>query len=334
MSTQLSDLEIVPEVFSQSMIQQSLALDLMIESGIAFVDPEIDGFLNGPTGGKTFSKRYLNPLDEDESNLSSDDSTEASAAATLSGGAETLIRHSRNKSWSSMDLTAAMYGSDPLGSVQSQIAKYWMTQRQKILMKSLIGIIADNVANDSSDMIEDITGTGDGTFTGTGFINAALTLGDRMGEIQAVGIHSMVMGTLLENDQIVYIPDSEGKATIPTYKGRRVIMDDGMPVDVTDPQNPVYTSVLFGNGAIAIGNGAPMNPIEVDRNPSAGNGGGEELLFSRVELACHPLGFAYLGAIGATGKSPTWAQLATAGSWNRVYSDRKRIPLAFIKSLA
>lgn len=334
MSTQLSDLEIVPEVFSQSMIQQSLALDLMIESGIAFVDPEIDGFLNGPIGGKTFSKRYLNPLDEDESNLSSDDSTEASAAATLSGGAETLIRHSRNKSWSSMDLTAAMYGSDPLGSVQSQIAKYWMTQRQKILMKSLIGIIADNVANDSSDMIEDITGTGDGTFTGTGFINAALTLGDRMGEIQAVGIHSMVMGTLLENDQIVYIPDSEGKATIPTYKGRRVIMDDGMPVDVTDPQNPVYTSVLFGNGAIAIGNGAPLNPIEVDRNPSAGNGGGEELLFSRVELACHPLGFAYLGAIGATGKSPTWAQLATAGSWNRVYSDRKRIPLAFIKSLA
>lgn len=334
MSTQLSDLEIVPEVFSQSMIQQSLALDLMIESGIAFVDPEIDGFLNGPIGGKTFSKRYLNPLDEDESNLSSDDSTEASAAATLSGGAETLIRHSRNKSWSSMDLTAAMYGSDPLGSVQSQIAKYWMTQRQKILMKSLVGIIADNVANDSSDMIEDITGTGDGTFTGTGFINAALTLGDRMGEIQAVGIHSMVMGTLLENDQIVYIPDSEGKATIPTYKGRRVIMDDGMPVDVTDPQNPVYTSVLFGNGAIAIGNGAPMNPIEVDRNPSAGNGGGEELLFSRVELACHPLGFAYLGSIGATGKSPTWAQLAAAGSWNRVYSDRKRIPLAFIKSLA
>lgn len=332
--TRLTDLIIIAQLFNTGMIQQSLTLDAMIQSGIAFVDPEVSGFLNGPQGGKTFTKRFLEAISEDESNLSSDVTGENSTPESLTGGSETLVRHSRNKSWGSMDLTAALYGSDPLGAVQTQLAKYWMTQRQMIMMKSIVGIIADNVANDAGDMVEDITAAGDGKFSGTGFVNACLTLGDRMGSINAIGIHSMVMGTLLENEQIDYIPDSEGKQTIPTYKGRRVIMDDGLPVD-PNAGTPIYTSALFGGGCIAVGNGAPKVPVEVERNASAGNGGGEEVIHSRVELACHPVGFeCTLGLNATTGKSPSWAQLIDAANWNRVYTNRKRIPMAFIQSLA
>jgi len=331
--TQLTDLIIVGELFNTGMIQQSITLDALIQSGIAFVDPEVNEFLNGPQGGKTYSKRFINALGEDESNQSSDDPASDSAPQKLSGGKETLLRHSRNESFSSMDLTAALYGPDPLGAVQSQLSKYWMTQRQKILMNSLVGLIADNVANDSGDMINDITAVGDGSFTGTGFVDALVTLGDRMGIIGAVAVHSIVMARLLKSELIDYVLDSEGKATVPTYMGKRVIMDDAMPVDANGG-DPIFTSVLFGMNSVAIGNGAPKVPVEVKRDPAAGDGGGQETIFSRVELACHPVGFTYTGTThGTNGESPTWAQLAAAASWDRVHA-RKRIPMAVIKTKA
>jgi hypothetical protein len=334
MPTRLTDLVIVPELFTAGMFQQSLALDAFIASGVAIMDPEIDAFLNASVGGESMSKRFIEALDEDESNVSSDNPASASTAASLSGGSETLVRQSRNKSWSSMDLAAQLYGLDPLGAVQAGVAKYWTTQRQRIVLKSLSGVMADNVANDSEDMVIDITGEAGAAakFNSTAFIDSLLTLGDRMNGINAIGIHSIVYGTLLKLDLIEFIPDSLGNVNIPTYMGKRVIVDDGMPVDVTVPSVPVFTSVLYGAGALRMGMGSPKTPVEVERDPSAGDGGGQETMYSRVELAVHPVGFAYSGASRVNGKSPTWAELATAGSWDRVY-DRKRIPLAFMKSL-
>mgnify|MGYP000281957117 CR=1 FL=1 len=48
-----------------------------------------------------------------------------------------------------------------------------------------------------------------------------------------------------------------------TYQGRRVIVDDGCPV-----ADGVYTTYLFGQGAIAFGNGSPVGFVatEVDRD--------------------------------------------------------------------
>ncbi len=330
--TRLTDLIVSPELFNAGMIQTSITLDAWIQSGIAFIDPEINAFLNGPVGGKTFSKRFLKALGEDESNVSNDDPTDKSTPQKLSGLAETLIRQSRNESWSSMDLSAALYGSDPLGAVQTQLAKFWLTQRQNIMLKSSAGLIADNIANNGGDMVEDITGTGDGKFTGTGFIQAMVTMGDRMGELSSIGVHSLVMATLLENDQIVYIPDSEGKGQIATYKNRRVVMDDSLPVD-PNAGDPIFTSVLYGNNCFAIGHGSPKVPTAVTRDEDAGNGGGQETIYSRVELAVHPVGYKYNGTLAANGSSPTWAELTDAANWTRVY-DRKRIPMAFLKSKA
>jgi len=330
MPTRLSDLVIVPEQFNAGMIQLSLTLDAFIASGVAFIDPEVNAFLASAIAGDSFSKRFLRPLGDTESNLSSDDPAVAAVAKALSGGKETLVRQSRNESWSSMDMAGQLYGSDPLGAVQSQLAKYWTTQRQLILMNSLVGIIADNVITNSSDMISDITGDGDGKITGEGYIDALLTLGDKMGGVAAIGIHSIVYGTLLKQQLIDFIPDADGRETLPTYMGKRVILDDAMPVDTTG--TPIFTSVLFGAGSVAMGNGAAKVPVEVDRDPTAGDGGGQETIFSRVELAVAPAGFSYTAGLGTEGQSPTWAELASAANWKRQY-ERKRIPMAFLKTL-
>jgi hypothetical protein len=70
------------------------------------------------------------------------------------------------------------------------------------------------------------------------------------------------------------------------------------------------------------------------RSPSAGNGGGQDTLFSRINNVWHPYGFTFTSNTVSGGAAslrfPTYANLKLAANWNRVHS-RKNIPLAFIK---
>lgn len=54
-----------------------------------------------------------------------------------------------------------------------------------------------------------------------------------------------------------------------TYQGKRIIVDDGCPVS-----GRVYTTYLFGAGAVAFGNGNPVGfvPTETDRAKSGKEG--------------------------------------------------------------
>ena len=59
-------------------------------------------------------------------------------------------------------------------------------------------------------------------------------------------------------DLIDFIPESEGKAQIKVFQGRRVIVDDTLPVRAGTTSGLVYTSYLFGPGAFAKG-AAPLD---------------------------------------------------------------------------
>lgn len=67
---------------------------------------------------------------------------------------------------------------------------------------------------------------------------------------------------------------------------------------------------------------------EVENLPSAGKGSGQQILHSRVNLAIHPAGFAWVEGTIA-GDSPTIAELSAAAHWDRVV-ERKAVPLAFL----
>ena len=127
-------------------------------------------------------------------------------------------------------------------------------------------------------------------------------------------------------DLIEFIQPSNGSLRLPTYRGLAVISDDGMPV-----VGGVYTCALFGQGAVGYGLSAPSIAAgtEVENKPSAGNGGGQQVLHSRVNLAIHPLGFQWVEGTLA-GESPTIAELGVAAHWARVV-ERKASPLAFLK---
>jgi len=327
-STRLSDVPIVPEIATAAIIMRSLNSNAFVNSGVMIRDPEADAFLTNNLGGKTFAPRYLGPLADDEPNISSDDPSEKSTPKKITGGKNKAVRQSLNQSWSSMDLTNTYLGLDITTAITNQIGDYWNTQENKRLLASLKGIIAADLATGSPVMTVDVTGkTGaDALFNAEAFIDAQTTMGDMASSLTAVAVHSTVYATMKKLNLIDFIPASEGRVEIPTYQGLTVIQDDAMtyvPAVTGDSPSPAkYYTYLFGRGAVALGVGTPKTPFAIHRDEAAGNGGGEEIVHSRLEWIIHPQGFSF-----GLEETPTLAQLETASNWTRQY-ERKRIALA------
>ena len=135
-----------------------------------------------------------------------------------------------------------------------------------------------------------------------------------------------VYNRMQKNNLIDFIPDARGEVNIPTFLGREVIVDDGVP-----RTSNVYDTWLFGAGSTQMGMGSAKVPTEVDRKAGAGNGGGQDVLYNRVEWCLHPVGHAWSGTAPNGGPANTGTagdDLDEAGSWNRVYPERKQIKFA------
>lgn len=327
----LSDV-IVPEVYHKYEVENSTVKTRLFQSGIVVPSNKIATDLGG--GGRTFQIPFWNDLGDGESNTSSDDSTSKSTAKKVGTGKHQFIRINRNDSWAAMDLVENMAGDDPIKHMTSRTGAYWERQYQKMLIAIMNGIIADNVASDGGDMVHDVSNDLAGAPTSTELMNAKnligglATSGDQMDDYQAMAVHSMVYAQMNENDLISFERDSNGKF-IKRFFDLEVIVDDGMPA-VAGTNRITYTTALFKKGAFGHGEGNPKKAIAVERDESAGDGGGMETLFSRRELGMHPMGFTWEDA-ACLKESPTNAELANASNWSRAV-DRKKIGMAFVKT--
>lgn len=323
-STRLSDI-VVPEVFAKYMIRETAEKARIFQSGIAGSNGVIANFLAG--GGQTVNLPMWNDLSGDE-NISNDDETDLASPLKVTAASDVAVRHNRNQGWSSADLVAALAGDDPLKMVVNRVSTYWANQMDKMWVATMNGVIADNVANDAGDMVFDISAlTGGAEFVSAeAIIDAAATMGDADDRLSAIFMHSKTYARLAKLNLIDFIPDSDGKVKFPSYLGYQVIRDDDCWTDGTD----VYT-YLVARDALAFGEGTPKTPVETDRAPRGGNGGGIEELWTRREFCLHPYGFAWKSAT-MTGPSPSNAELALAANWDRVALERKQVGVAVLKS--
>jgi hypothetical protein len=338
--TAIADI-VVPEVFNPYVQQMTEEKSRLIASGAVVRSQQLDDDLAG--GGITFNAPSFKDLDNEAENISSDEGdddytggSDNSTPKKTGTATEIAVRLSRNQSWSSSDLAAALAGADPMDSIANRVSTYWARRLQAAFVATVNGIFADNDAAPSAsehvqgDLTNDVSSGGYSAgvtdFTAEAFIDAAVTMGDSMGDLSMVCVHSIVYSRMQKNNLIDFIPDSEGRVTIPTFLGRIVIVDDGVP----SPSSGIYHTWLFGAGAVQLGMGAPKVPTEVGRKPDAGNGGGQDVLYNRVEWCIHPTGHAFVAAASKGGPSnaATSAQLAHADSWQRRYSERKQIKIA------
>ncbi len=224
------------------------------------------------------------------------------------------------------DLTSVLAGDDPLKTIINRQTDYWQRAQKKTIIATLQGVIADNIANDSGDMVLDTNAS----ITDEDAIDAAYLQGDCADEFAVWWMHSKQMRVLKKANLIDFIPSSEqGGMLLPHYMGLRCITDDGLPVSSGE-----YTAFMLKRNAIQW-NELPVNteggPLERDRKPRQGHGGGVTELVSRRHFVPHVSGTRFLDASTAR-EFATDAELALAANWDRTASSVKSMTFVAVKT--
>lgn len=318
MPTRIADV-IVPQVFNPYVIQRTAELSALSQAGIISNSPELDALATA--GGKLINMPFWNDLTGDDEVLSD---TGALTPQKITADQDVAALFMRGKAWSTNDLAKALSGDDPMAAIGDLVAAYWARMRQKLLISMLKGVFAstDMAAEHVLDVSGEVTNN---TLTGNSFIDALTLLGDAAGKITAVGMHSKSYASLQKQNLIDFVPTSDGKIMIPKYLDRTVVVDDGCPVNTG---TGVFTTYLFGEGAIGLGNGAAPVPTETDRDSLAG----DDILINRQHFVLHPRGVKFTNA-SVAGSSPTNAECEAAANWDRVYEKKNVRLIKFVHKI-
>jgi len=327
---------IEPTVFEGYVIERTAELSRFASSGIIESDASFDALASGPS--RDVDMPFWQDLPNNASNRRQilSDSANIETRKITSSEDKAAI-HSDSNSWSSNVLAKWLSGSDPMAAIGQLVADWWMREDEAMLISTLKGVFGAldaesgdpnylKIASEDSSAITAAT-----SLTGSTFIDACTKLGDASERVTAIAMHSSVESSLRKLDLIDYVPDSDGKTMIRVFQGRRVIVDDTLaPRDgTTSGTGTVYTSVLFGSGAIAKGSARLTDPaeggfgtegVEFARNALAS----DTILINRRRFLLHPRGVKFTRAGGGAlaGQSPTNAELETAAKWTRVYESK------------
>lgn len=336
-TVRLSD-AIVPEVFANYMVNDTVEKADIFNSGIVVPDGMMASKLS--SGGRLFQHPVWRDLDNTDPVIGTDNPADTITPLKLGSFKHQWIRQVRTQAWSTADLVSELAGSDPMQRISGRVTDYWSRYFNRTTVRCLNGIFNDNIANDSGDMVHDITAeTGTVTVGGAtvnafslhagAIIEAAQTMGDENKAMTTLIMHSRLLSNLKLQNLIVYIPNSRGEVVIPTYLGYRVVETDTVPVSDQGGGVLHYTTYVCGPGVFHWAESPPANPIAVEREELQGNGMGVETLVTRRQYALHPIGFNFTDASTAA-EFPTDAELELAANWDRAFPERKQIPLAAI----
>lgn len=335
-TTRLSDL-IVPEIYTGYQSLEGTEVTRFFDAGVAVRSPLLDERARGAS--QITNIPFWKDLDAtSEPDVVNDNPSDKSVASKIQASSQIGYTAYLHKSWSSMDLAAAIIGEDPVTEITAKTNRYWARQFQRRLIASALGVYRDNVASNGGDMVHDASTSGsitDSNRIAVDSVNQAeLTLGDAIGSTSAMCVHSQIFARLRKLDMISYVQPSADSGLMaatpqgnPMYQGKMVIVDDSMPI-LANGSNATYMTILFGQGAFGYGEGVPKVPVEVSRDATSGNGGGEDILHERKQWLIHPFGYRF-DAGSMAGTSPTISELGLAANWSRVV-DRKLVPLAFL----
>lgn len=326
--TTLQDV-IVPELFNPYVVNRTMELSALVQSGIITNNSEFDALASqaAPTVNMPFfedltgeSEQIIEGTDLDENKITSNKDVAA------------IIR--RAKMWSATDLSAALAGSDPMAAIATRVAQFWSRDLQKELVALLDGIFGTIPAGEEgtppaetrlASNLLDISGKSGNAanWSGSAFIDAEQLLGDAKAQLTGICMHSATQAYLKKQNLIETVQPSNDVA-FGTYQGKRVIVDDGCPV-----KNGVYTTYLFGSGAIALGNGNPVGFVPTETDRAKRKGSGVDYLINRKTMILHPRGVAWQNAVVEKTEGPSRKEVADPKNWKPVYEPKQIRIVAF-----
>ena len=331
-ATAITDI-VIPEIYLPYEYLQIISKSKFFNSGIIKQDPLISNGLNG--GGTIFNIPHR-MIDE---TAMEPISTETDLTVYSGTSTQTLIRRLVfGHAWGEEEIASALAGSRPEFELPELTAKYWANQFETALIYCVRGIMADNIADDSSDLVNDIGHASDGALatdsnkvSSDAIIDTAMKVGDRQDLFQGGGIvmHSTVYTRLWKLDEIDFVPASGHPYGIPTYKTMTVIVDDSMPA-IAVGSGYDYWTLLFSPGSVGFGEGgyrpiSRITPIATERAESTG----VDNLYMRKSFGFHFDGFTWVETTIAS-TNPSLANLYDADNWNRLRDDSRTSGMALL----
>jgi hypothetical protein len=312
---------VVPELFNQYVTERTATVSRFRQSGIVTNMSEIVG---DQMGGTTVNMPFFQDLSGDDEVV--DDTTNLTINA-ITTSQDISAKLYRAKVFGSTDLAADLGGSDPIQAIVNLFGEYWNRMEQKTLIKILTGAMG---CATMSGNVSDISGgsTTAANFDPEAFIDAVSLLGDRQDDLAGVAVHGDTYSLMKKLDLIDFVKPSEGDKLIPTYMGHYLLVDDGLP-KTGSGADTIYTTYLFGNGAIGFAERPPKVPVETGRDPLTH--GGQDYVVHRRQVVLHPRGIKWKGV--PSGATPTDAELATTTNWERVWENKNVKIVSFIHKL-
>ncbi len=332
--TKLEDV-FVPEVWEQYFIERTAELANFGMSGIMGADPKFASIAAG--AGKTAEMPFWNDISGTRQVISD---TNAFETKKIGSSKDTCRIHNDGDAWSTTLLADLLAGSRGMDAIIQLVGEYWARQDETMLISTVKGVLAefDSIAGDPNLLkiaSETVAGTTEDTvLTGYTFIDAKQKLGDQKDRLTAIAIHSEVHADLMKQQLITFEAQADGRPDLERFQGLVVIKDDDLPKRAGTTDGFVYTSVMFGTGAIARGFAPLTTPVD-------GGFGTEGVERSRVPLAhdsvminrrrhiMHPRGVAWVEDPESLGSDetpddggPTNAQLELADHWTKKYEAK------------
>ncbi len=294
-------------------------------AGVVKSDPLFQSRAAGE-GSRTTVQSW-NALPYATANISSDDPTEHSVPLKLTTRTWDAVRTHRNVSFSEMDLVVDLMGQDPLGNIAERVGAQFMPQDETARMFAILdGLVAADKA-DGSKITTTIT---DKVFDIQMLIAGLQKLGDAKASVKALGVSSATHALLAGQNVNGYVnPVAQTDIDFGTFAGKRLIVDDRFEDKVVGTKTLARIYGL-GEDLFHVGRAPAKTPVEIERDASAGNGGGQSTVYFRWQDIIHPVGYSFSGTTAKQGGASE-AELRTANKWTRI-SEKKNIPLIVIEA--
>lgn len=318
--TTYSNMQIVPEKFTQYTLDRTTEKSALVRSGIATADNIAAQLINGtPAGGRFITMPHFDALTGDDDVFSENDVS----VSNVTTGTCTATLLMRQKAWGATDLARVLGGADPMAAIGNLVSDWWLEKEQAIYLSVLKGLL-DPTSGCLKEHVNDITGMSDeaACISVEAALDTKQALGDHASSLGMVFMHSATYTYLQKKQQIVTEYDSDLKINIDFYLGYRVIVDDGMPVSEGS-----YTTYFLGSGALIRQDGSPAGFVgtETDRDKL----GAKDYLINRRCMVIHPRGCSW--NVNATYPEgiyyPTNTMLATPANWT-LTTSHKKVPVA------
>jgi len=327
----LSDL-IQTTQYSREVLLASIRKSVLWASGIVAPDAELSRLMRADVGS-TFQFSYFLDIADNEGRIS-DDSDTVAGTDNIGTGTDQAVGSYRNRSWGAKNITANLsFTGDPLVAIAGRVGAYWARQMDFTMISISNGVIASNVANDASDMVNNQSGV---PIEINMILDTQQTAGDHQDYFKVMICHSAVRNKLKKDGVTDKIYDvNTGEFLYEALGGLRLVVTDSVPAGVSIPGGAAgdYLSYIIGGSFVGYGEGSPKRAHEIEYTAGTGNGAGQETLWERKNFCIHPYGFTFTNASVAS-TSPTNVEFEDATNWTRNV-ERKRIPFAaLITSIA